>query len=138
MRGKKRASAGFLLLALAATFFAHATVQQPDVKGGHASIQETNAATTVVKLSTGKDDQPDCHMGVAQDPGQNPGQPGQEEEGNPSHKRPEHSCSHKPDKQQVRCHCQTDCNPDGTQKEDKRCRSYCYKDKCTCPRRPCE
>lgn len=76
-----------------------------------------------------------CHMAAAaQDPGQDPG----EEEGNPTHKRPERNCSHTPSSQQVDCHCKVDCNPDGTQKEDRRCRSYCYKDKCSCPRKPCE
>lgn len=74
-----------------------------------------------------------CHLAAAQDPGQEPGQ----EEGNPSHIRPEKSCSHKPAKEQVDCHCKNDCNKDGTAKEDKRCRSFCYQDMCTCPRKPC-
>jgi hypothetical protein len=70
-----------------------------------------------------------CHVS-AQDPGQ-------DEEGNPGHMRPQHKCNHKPAGNQVSCHCQTDCNKDGSQREDTRCRSYCYKEMCSCPRRPC-
>jgi hypothetical protein len=91
-------------------------------------------ASVAVKRPSMGESETGCHFATAQDPGQGPG----EEEGNPSHRRPERSCSHNPTKQQVACHCKTDCNPDGTQKEDKRCRSYCHKDKCTCPRKPCE
>jgi hypothetical protein len=91
-------------------------------------------AGEMVKRSGDGDSHASCHTVAAQESGQDPG----EEEGNPGHKRPERSCSHKPNNQQVRCHCQVDCNPDGTQREDYRCRSYCYKHMCTCPRKPCE
>ena len=107
----RRISDGLLLAVLIASLIASAAVKRP-------SIGESETS---------------CHSAI-QDPGQDPG----EEEGNPTHKRPERSCSHNPTKEQVDCHCKTDCNPDGTQKEDKRCRSYCHKDKCTCPRKPCE
>jgi hypothetical protein len=62
---------------------------------------------------------------------------GQDEEGNPSHTRPEQACNHKPVGGQVQCHCVTDCNGDGSPREDRRCKSFCYKDMCSCPRRPC-
>jgi len=87
----------------------------------------------MVKRPTARDSHKSCHMKTSQESGQDPG----EEEGNPGHKRPEHSCSHKPTKDQVGCHCQTDCKADGTVREDSRCRSYCYKDMCTCPRKAC-
>jgi hypothetical protein len=139
MKVRKRTSAGLLLMALAATFFASAMMKRPSLGGEHTPMIAVNriAPSAMVKRSGGGEEHT-CHQAwEAQDPGQKPGQPGQEEEGNPSHKRPEHSCSHKPGKQQVGCHCQVDCNSDGTEKEDTRCRSYCYKDMCTCPRRPC-
>jgi hypothetical protein len=63
--------------------------------------------------------------------------PGQEEEGNPSHTRPKRSCNHKPAANQVQCHCVTDCGGNGTPREDRRCKSFCYKDMCSCPRKPC-
>src|SRR5262245_42911245 len=107
----RRISDGILLAAIIAALIASAAVKRP-------SISESETS---------------CHS-AKPDPWQDPG----EEEGNPTHKRPERSCSHNPTQQQVDCHCKTDCNPDGTQKEDKRCRSYCYKDKCSCPRKPCE
>ena len=67
-----------------------------------------------------------------------PGQdPGQEEEGNPSHTRPKQACNHKPAANQVQCHCATDCKGNGTPSEDRRCKSFCYKDMCSCPRQPC-
>jgi hypothetical protein len=108
----KRTNAGLLLAALITLLIGNAWVKRPVTTESHSG----------------------CHLAVAQDPGQEPGQ----EEGNPGHKRPEQSCSHKPTKQQVNCHCKTDCNPDGTQKEDSRCRSFCHKDMCKCPRKPCE
>jgi hypothetical protein len=107
----KRMSKGLLLAAFIAALIASAAVKRP-------FIEESPAG---------------CHGAAAQDPGQEPGQ----EEGNPSHKRPEQSCSHKPTKKQVNCHCKADCSPDGTEKEDRRCRSFCHKDMCTCPRKPC-
>jgi hypothetical protein len=110
----KRLSDGILLAAIIAALIASA-----DVKRSHTGESSGRAG---------------CHLATAQNPGQDPG----EEEGNPTHRRPERSCSHNPTKQQVNCHCKTDCNQDGTQREDKRCRSYCHKDKCTCPRKPCE
>jgi len=97
-----------LLAAFTAALIAGAAVNRPQLEKIHAC----------------------CHV-AAQDPGQD------EEEGNPSHIRPEQSCSHKPTKEQVDCHCKNDCNQDGTQREDRRCRSFCYKDLCTCPRKPC-
>lgn|GEM_PF-2791892 len=65
----------------------------------------------------------------AQDSGQ--------EEGNPSHTRPKYSCNHQPSGNQVQCHCVTDCGGDGSPREDRRCKSFCYKDMCLCPRKPC-
>jgi hypothetical protein len=108
---KRSISDGLLFAVLIAALIASAAVKRPSMVESESS----------------------CHS-AKQDPGQDPS----EEEGNPTHKRPERSCSHTPTQQQVDCHCKVDCNPDGTQKEDKRCRSYCYKDKCSCPRKPCE
>jgi hypothetical protein len=107
----KRTSIFLVMAMLIGMFLVSAMVKQPSAGDSHMS----------------------CHTVVAQEPGQEQG----EEEGNPGHKRPERSCSHKPTTQQVRCHCQTDCKSDGTQREDYRCRSYCYKDMCTCPRKNC-
>lgn len=107
----KRTSIFLVLAMLIGILLASAMVMRPTTGDGHMS----------------------CHTRASQESGQDPG----EEEGNPGHKRPEHSCSHKPTGKQVSCHCQTDCKPDGTQREDSRCRSYCYKDMCTCPRKPC-
>ncbi len=108
----KRTNAGLLLAALITMLIGNALVKRPVTTESHSG----------------------CHLAVAQDPGQEPGQ----EEGNPGHKRPEKSCSHKPNKEQVNCHCKTDCNQDGTQREDYRCRSFCHKDMCKCPRKPCD
>ena len=135
MEIKKRASAGLLLVALAATLFASGMIKRPSTRADHnsATAVHTGLTSAMVKPSAGGDEHACCHAKVAQDPGQ----PGQEQEGNPGHKRPEQSCSYKPEKKQVGCHCQVDCNPDGTEKEEAHCKSYCYKDMCTCPRRPC-
>jgi hypothetical protein len=72
------------------------------------------------------------HTKERQDPGRE-----QEEEGNPSHTRPKHACNHKPAANQVQCHCATDCRGNGTPSEDRRCKSFCFKDMCSCPRQPC-
>jgi hypothetical protein len=107
----KRTNTGLLLAALITALIGGGVVKRPVTTESHIN----------------------CQVAVAQDPGQEPGQ----EEGNPGHRRPEQNCSHKPTKKQVNCHCKTDCNPDGTQQEDTRCRSYCHKDMCSCPRTPC-
>ena len=84
----------------------------------HAKIHATAAAASLIPIA-------------AQDPGQDG------EEGNPSHTRPKQACNHKPGGNQVQCHCVTDCGGDGSPREDRRCKSYCFKDMCSCPRRPC-
>jgi hypothetical protein len=112
MISKKRTKALLLLTALIIALIGAALMKRPVTTESHIG----------------------CHLALAQEPGHEPGQ----EEGNPGHKRPEQSCSHKPNKEQVNCHCRTDCNPDGTQREDYRCRSFCHKDMCKCPRKHCD
>ncbi|MBO0722966.1 MAG: hypothetical protein J2P41_19225 [Blastocatellia bacterium] len=115
MRLNERAGNGILLTAIIAA----ALIASVAVKRG-ISMNESSGSS--------------CHFMAAQDAGQDPG----EEEGNPTHRRPEKNCNNNPTKQEVDCHCKTDCNPDGSPKEDRRCKSYCHKDKCSCPRKPCD
>ena len=126
---KTRKSAGLLLGGLMVAFLLMAIVKQPAARPDSGAAGHTTRSTGIVG-----NEHTNCHVKAVQKSGQDPG----EEEGNPTHKSPEHSCSHKPTDKQVRCHCHVECNPnDGTEREDTRCRSYCYKDMCTCPRKPC-
>jgi len=111
-----------VFLALAVAFFSY---HQPAAssEAEHACCLKETAAASVTTAAASLSKQ-----------GQNPGQ---EEEGNPTHTRPKQSCNHNPTAKQVQCHCATDCKGNGSPSEDRRCKSFCFKDMCSCPRPPC-
>jgi hypothetical protein len=67
-----------------------------------------------------------CHVS-AQDDGQ----------GNPGHVEPTQQCAHKPTGKQVGCKCARACSETGGEVEDVKCKSFCFRNWCTCPSKPC-